>query len=923
MRHWHGLQIRAEGSGITRQLSELINLLGELLGHVIRVQAGDEIFRLIEELRNRCKLANQPGNDAVYQQLQEKIHSLSQEQILWIIRGYTVFFHLANEAERQEIIRINQERQFQASTEQPRTGSVMEAVHNLKRRGCSADQLLDLIRQLDIQPTLTAHPTEARRRSILYKQKRIAQLMTQLRAQRVLSAEDRDDLITRIYHQISLLMATDDVRSERLTVEDEIKNGLYFTMTSIWDVVPRIYYDLEDAIEVYFDERPSVPAFLKYHSWIGGDRDGNPFVTVDVTRSALRSYRHAALQGYIEELAGLKRELSLSSRRVDIPDSLLASVEKDAQSIRLCDDLMRNYKTEPFRLKISYMLSKMKRLLSRSAVTPDFYTPDDFLSDLKLIRANLRQIHLEDIAPYKRVSDLIIRAQVFGFHLVALDIRQHSEVHQHAVTELLNLAGVTDDYAALTEDAKLAVLETELQNPRPLLPRHALISEMTTNVLETMNVVREAQANNPESIGGYVVSMTHSASNILEVLLLAKETSLWQFQTGEVSSKLNIVPLFETIEDFERVEQLIEKLFSLPTYRAHLKAHADFQEIMLGYSDSNKDGGYWMANWILREGQQRIARLCRRHGITFRFFHGRGGTVARGGGRAAQAILAMPRESQNGRLRFTEQGEVISFRYAQPAIARRHLEEILNAVLQTSCQNEPAEDVEPTMKQLMEKIALDANYTYRQLIDAPQFWEWFVQSTPIKQIGRLPLASRPVSRKSPNELNFENLRVIPWVFAWIQTRYNIPGWYGIGHALQTAIHAGAENLSLLQRMYQQWTFFCTVLNNAQQAMARTKLNIAALYGKSQDQQFHEQIVTDFKKAEQAILAITGQKQLLDNNPVIQKSIQLRNPYTDVLNLLQIELLQRQGKAGKEGDAELRQALFLSINGIAAAMQSTG
>ena len=445
-------------------------------------------------------------------------------------------------------------------------------------------------------------------------------------------------------------------------------------------------------------------------------------------------------------------------------------------------------------------------------------------------------------------------------------------------------------------------------------------------MLAVMALIRDAA---PNSIGSYVISMTHAVSDMLEALLLAKEAGLWRIRNSAVESPLDIVPLFETISDLERSGELMADIFASPVYRRHLSARANFQEIMLGYSDSNKDGGYWTANWALEKGLGTLAEVCRDHDIAFRFFHGRGGSVGRGGGRANQAIFAMPTQSKNGRIRFTEQGEVISFRYAQAPIARRHLEQIANAVLQTASPDHCGLECSPPMRQMMETISRRAMAAYRGLIDDPAFWEWYKAVTPIEHIGHLPIASRPISRKSAREVGFDDLRAIPWVFAWTQTRYNVPGWYGMGTALSEVMEGDPKALAMLREMWREWPFFRNLLNNAQLEMARTHLTIAAFYDRQADHPFHDRIAAEFERAEKGILAVTEQAALMENQRVIQNSIRLRTPYTHVLNLVQIELLRRWRDAGEDDDARGRSAMPCSSASTACGpgggifMQSTG
>ena len=921
MRNWQGLDIEAEGSGISAPLSYHVNLLGTLLGQVIREQAGEPVFGKVESLRNACKEADAAADpDAAFDEIAERLRKMSLDDLFWLIRSFSAFFNLVNEAERQEIIRINREAEISETPEDPRGESIREAIHRLQEMKIDLKALSDqMAHRLDIQPTLTAHPTEARRGSILYKQKRIAGLLSGVPRDGRLGPNEKDRIFTRIYHQIALLLATDDVRGDRLTVSDEVENGLYYCTTTIWETVPRIYRDLREALELYYDEAPAPPVFLRYRSWIGGDRDGNPFVTPEVTRWAFDTYRDRVLGLYQDEIRELWRETSISVLRVEAPSELTEGLAAASETAGLSPEFRRRYRNEPWRLHLSVMEARLRRLRDDELA----YDVADFIRDLEVLRRSLVAAGLGDMARHGRLAELIDRARVFGFHFVSLDIRQHSRIHEVAVAELLRRAGVHGDYAGLDETERVSLLEAELVNPRPLVGREEILPDSVTIALDALEVARDAWRRDAEAIGSFVVSMTHEVSDLLEVLLLAKEVGLWRVAGDRVESPVDVVPLFETIDDLDRAGALLESAFGSRIYRMHLAARGDFQEIMLGYSDSNKDGGYWMANWALEKGHERLAVVCREAGIDFRFFHGRGGSVGRGGGRANQAILTMPTESRNGRLRYTEQGEVISFRYALAPMARRHLEQITNAVLLSVHESQCDVGCSPEMIAMMDDIAGRSMTAYRELIDDPDFWAWYREVTPIEHIGNLPIASRPVSRKSADEVEFDDLRAIPWVFGWTQTRYNVPGWHGIGNAFSDLIAENEDNLEKLRRMWDGWTFFRTVLDNAQREMARARLVMAKRYARRGGGGLHRKIEEDFRKAEAAILQITGQDELMDIHPVIQKSIRLRNPYTDVLNLVQVELLDRWREAKDDERGALRHAIFLTIGGIAGAMQSTG
>ncbi len=918
MRRWSGLQIKAEGSGISKPLSEQVNLLGSLLGHAIRKQAGEEVFQDVEHLRQLCKKARETGNPSGWEEVRSLIKEMDLETLVWLIRSYSDFFHLVNKAEQQEIIRINHERSM-AENGGFRPESLLDAVRKLKERGRSFDEVIEIFTSLDVQPTLTAHPTEARRRSILYKQQHISDILAKLQDTQ-LTPEEQDALYTDLYQNILMLLTTDSLREERLTVEDEVLHGLYFAKTTLWQVVPRMYSDLSDAMEQVYGKRPEIPLMLRFRSWIGGDRDGNPHVTPTVTRFTFKQHRKVVLQLYQEELQQLHRELSISGRYVQLPVDWLRR------------NGLKNDEEEPLRGLILKILQKIDETIIAVDTDQELdYTVGEFRNELEQIRLGLEYAGLQDLARDGRLHDLIIRANTFGFHLAALDIRQHSGVHEEVVAEMLRLGGISDDYTKLSEEQRIRLLTSELTNPRPLLSRDAVTSESTKTLLDAFEVVREAVNIDPDSIGSYIISMTHDISDMLEVLVIAKEKGLWSYQDGKVKSALDVVPLFETIEDLNEGSERLSRLFENEIYRKHLKARLNFQEIMLGYSDSNKDGGYWMANWALHKAQRNLSDTCRKYDIDFRLFHGRGGTVGRGGGRANRAIMSLPASCHNGRIRFTEQGEVITFRYAREAIAHRHLEQILNAMIVSTSEarfqtKEEQYNLDATTYKVMEEIADKSMSAYRGLIDHKDFWPWYLNVTPVSHISRLHIASRPVSRAKGSELTFNDLRAIPWNFAWTQTRYNVPGWFGMGEILEE-VSRKPENLDLLKSNYSTWPFFRAVLNNAQREMARSELLIANYYHREaapdSSTDFHKIIGQEFEKTKKAILQITGDSTLLGRSPVIEKSIQLRNSYTDVLNFIQIALLSRWKQAtGGDRDAVGR-AILLSLNGIAAAMQSTG
>ncbi|MHC5003811.1 MAG: phosphoenolpyruvate carboxylase, partial [Planctomycetota bacterium] len=647
--------------------------------------------------------------------LDPALAALGPEAVHATLKLLTIRFHLRNKAEQVHIARVNRRREREATPAAPRPESIGEAVGALAAADVPLERLLETLAALDIRPTLTAHPTESRRRSVMQKQARIADMLAMHNDPGGTAAEGaRAESAVR--QTLGLLIATDEIRTRRPGVLDEVKNGLHFLAGTIWDAVPALYRDLAGAIEQHYGERPEVAVILRYRSWIGGDRDGNPNVTAETTRRALADMRAAAIARHADALERLRRELSVSDHRVPIDARLLESIHADELEQPLDPELARHLAHEPFRVKIRHMQARLGRT---------GYTAARFTDDLLTIRGALHHAGLDEVAARGLLADALVRARTFGFHLAALDIRQHSRVHEAAVAEMLRIAGVHADYAGLDEADRLALLRAELATSRPLLARGARLSDPTRELLDALGVVADAIRDEPESIGGYIVSMAHQVTDVLEVLVLLREAGLWSIEGGQVHCPIDVAPLFETVDDLGRADGVLRDLFAEPAYAAHLAARDGFQEIMLGYSDSNKDGGYWAANWRLHRAQDRLARICREAGVSFRLFHGRGGTVARGGGRAHRAILASPATSRNGRIRFTEQGEVISFRYAMPAIAQRHLEQIVNAVLLASTSGGDDEATPDDHDALMEDLAGRSRAAYRRLIDDAGFWPWF------------------------------------------------------------------------------------------------------------------------------------------------------------------------------------------------------
>jgi phosphoenolpyruvate carboxylase len=939
MQRWKGLDIESEGTGITRELSEQVNLLGAMLGDAIARRHGPEALERVETLRLLCKRAAAgEGEEGDRRRAADLVATLDLAEIRQTQRAFTSFFHLVNQAEKQEIVRINRER----SRAGVRPESLRDAVGRLKERGVTLAELQAVLGELDIQPTLTAHPTEARPPAVLEKQRTLSRLLLRWSRGDATPAE-RDRALDAIYAQITLLLATDEVRRERPSVLDEVEQGLHFLLGTIWQVVPDIHADLVRAVDEVYGERVEPGPVLRYRSWIGSDRDGNPYVTAAVTRDTLARQRRRVLARYRDALGRLGRQLTVSDRQVRVPDTLAESLARDLDSVPGAGELAARFQHEPFRLKVALVRRRLARLLDEGEgeVEGEAYRAADFVADLDLLATALDEAGLGAVARTGRLARLRTRARAFGFHLATLDVRQHSAVHEAAVAALLDAAG-GPDYRGLDEEGRVAVLERALGAPDRLLPPGSDPPQAARDVLEALAVVRDAVEREPASVGSWIVSMTHDPSDVLEPMLLAREVGLWRLEGERVECPIDFVPLFETIDDLAEAGRRTDALYANALYRRQLEARGGLQEVMLGYSDSNKDGGYFMANQALHEAQRALGRSAHAAGVRLRLFHGRGGTVGRGGGRANRAILALPAEARSGRIRFTEQGEVITFRYGLRALARRHLEQIVGAVLLAAVDaREPGDAAAASGPSVsrppaaagarVAEVAERSRQVYRELIDDPAFWSWYRRVTPIDCVTGLPIGSRPSSRGDA-EPTFDALRAIPWGFAWTQIRAIVPGWYGLGTALDELFEREPTARDELAEAYQSWPFLRAIVDNALREMARSRLEITRLYvarldGEG-DGELLGRIARDFELGREALLALSGEDDLLENTPVIRRSIELRNPYTDVLNLLQIELLER-ARTGSPPDTadsgtdELRDALLATVNGLAAAMQSTG
>ncbi|MCW5940743.1 MAG: phosphoenolpyruvate carboxylase [Fimbriimonadaceae bacterium] len=916
------LGVEPEAFGLAEPLCRDIRLLDRLLGETLVEQEGPEVLATVRALLAH---AHEDGD------LLEAVPTLANPEVARrVARAYTVFFQLLNIAEQKEIVRVNRSRP-------DRKESIREAVRHLHGIFADGEAAARFVEGLFVCPTLTAHPTEARRRAVLDKLDAIALALGEVgRANEDFGLDrplDNADLaLVNVRRNLAALWLTDELRESNLTVEDEVKNVLFFFEHSIFDVVSWLQRDLAVAwTEAYPDATDAPKIGLHYRSWVGGDRDGNPRVTPDLTWTTVRWHASRAISLHLESVRALRRQLTHHASRIPPEAPVWESLRRDEEAIRLSDRQAARYAAEPLARKCLMMarrleanLARIEDLIAGGNALPDavaYPGARDFRDDLDVLAASLLTSRSAQSAGTGALVRLRRQAAAFGFNLASLDVRQHSDAHAPAVAALLAEAGVEPEYADLSEADKGAVLEAELSNPRPLADERWRAAADVEAIRDVFRVIRRSHESlGQESIRAYVVSMTHHASDVLEVLLLAKDAGVVRVADGGPVGSLDLVPLLETIEDLQHARDLLEGLFASPAYRGYLRGRGDRQEVMLGYSDSSKDGGYLAANWALYRTQETLGELARRHGVRLRFFHGRGGTVGRGGGRANRAILCQPPGSFDGSIRFTEQGEVISFRYSLSPIAHRHLEQIVNAVI-VSASREDEPPIPEAWRGAMERLADDSRAAYRGLVhEDAEFFRFYVQATPIGQISSLPIASRPVSRSGSTITGLDALRAIPWNFAWVQSRYLVPGWYGLGSALSRAM---AEHPDVVREMAENWPFFRNLLENAELELARTHLETAARYAATVrpvelGERFHRRIAEEFDRTRSAILALSGQEDLLHSGRVVRATIALRNPVVFPLNRLQVALRERLGE-----DERYLPAVQQTIAGVAAAMQSTG
>ncbi|MDO8262924.1 MAG: phosphoenolpyruvate carboxylase [Gallionella sp.] len=908
-------------------LREDVRLLGRIFGETLREQEGEESYALIENVRRAAVRFRKTQDDRDRVQLEQTLDALTPGETLAVVRAFSYFSQLSNIAE--DLHHNRRHRAHLKAGSAPKDGSLLLALERIEEKHISRETLQTFLDSALISPVLTAHPTEVQRKSILD---------CQLVISRLLSERDRVDMTPdelaeneeTLHRFVLVLWQTRMLRTSKLTVRDEIKNGLEFYRYTFLSEIPKIYASLEKQLEARFDRNIHIPPLLRVGSWIGGDRDGNPFVTYDVMLDAVQQHSSLAFEHYLSETHHLGNRLSLTDRLVEVSGELrkLSDASPDKADART---------DEPYRRALILIYSRLSATARQlgheiSHLPPvdrnarPYVTPQEFINDLDILIDSLFRHGAVHLAR-GRLANLRRAAEVFGFHLAPLDMRQHSAIHEQTVSELFSHNSGKANYKDLDESARREVLLAALQAGKPLLSDIGQYTTVSQSELRIMQAAAQIhQRFGRDALPNHIISKTDAVSDMLELALMLQQVGLLEGGENPVLH-INIVPLFETIEDLRGCATIMDELFSIAYYRKLLASRDNTQEVMLGYSDSNKDGGYLTSNWELYKAEVELVKVFARHGIELRLFHGRGGTVGRGGGPSYDAILAQPPGSVNGQIRITEQGEVIASKYSNPEIGRRNLETLIAATLEaTLLHHHGADSTMPEYHRIMEALSRDAFAAYRKLVyETPGFTEYFFTTTPIREIAELNIGSRPSARTASDRI--EDLRAIPWVFSWSLNRTLLPGWFGFGSAVKQFVEReGDTGLAQLQAMYKNWAFFRGLMSNMDMVLSKTDMGIASRYaGLVKDAEMRERIFgainSEWESTVAMLFAVTGSTTLLQDNPAFARSLLTRTPYIDPLNHLQVALLERH-RAG-DNDVLVKRAIHLTINGIATGLRNSG
>ena len=910
-----------------------INLLDSMLYEVLFAHGGLELVSRAKKIMTLAKAWSLPTNgDPSTNEIKEEIAALSFAQRQDVIRAFTAFFHLLNVAEQNHRIRRNLSYELEDSKiSQP--FSIENAIVSLKEAGYSAEDIKEAIPHLSLRLIVTAHPTETTKRTILDIKKRLSRRLKEL-DNPYLTEKETNFIKENILNEITILWQSNELSYKKPSVLDEVRGGLYYFDNTFFDVLPDIHREMRVSLLKHFPEEEwKIPNFLRFGSWIGGDRDGNPFVTHDVSWQTLALQRELIIAKYLEVFDYLLNRYSYCTSRIHVSEDLINLVIAKEDKY-LTDDQKWPVETEMYRRALTFMRHRLTQVGKTDA---GYKNQEELLLELRVMRESLRQ-HLPTSDERRRINRFIRQLELFGFHLASLEIRNHSSEHEAAICEILAKVNIAKDYAALSEEEKQEKLTDVLTDPRPLLLSSEGYSEKTREVIATFKIIKQAHDEfGAIAVPTYLISMTQTPSDLLEVLVLAKEVGLYYLHPdGNITTTLKIAPLFETIGDLKASTETMRKVFETPIYRHHVKLLGNYQEVMVGYSDGSKDGGTLTANWKIYKAQIDISLLAKEYGINVEFFHGRGGSLGRGGGALNRSIASQPPQTVINGVKITEQGEVLSSRYLLTEIAHRNLEQAASTLLETvttmlkaSKEEEPVY-LKPYWIDTMDEISEIAFAKYRSLVfEDEDLFAYYNDVSPLKNFANLNIGSRPMHRVV--KPSFTSLRAIPWVFGWMQNRQLIPGWYAAGTALQDFADAKSDNLGILRKMYKEWPLFTAIINNLHTALMQADMQIAKVYiplAKNQQaaKRIFANIEAEYVKTKEIVLLISEADELLDHYPLFRESMLFRIPHISPLNFLQVELLMALhgcDELSEEDERKLITQILLTINGIIAGLRNTG
>ena len=905
-----------------KNLSKNIKELGFILGDVLKEQEGNDLFNTVEKLRSLTKVLR--DNAGTEKKIRNIVNRLDLQKSHNVIKAFAIYFILVNAADEVHKIVLGK---IKYESKGKLEGSFSDSVEKIKKLKLTEEQLSEIFKQIEIIPVFTAHPTEATRQTILKKVLRISSLLLEKELS-FNTQNDEQQIMDQIKAEITLLWQSNEIRFSKITVEDEVMRGLFFFKNVIYKILPNVYQNLSYTLNDKLSFKNDIPTLLKFGSWIGGDRDGHPFVSIDVTKKTFNIHRREIINLYLNELNSIYEFLSSSSFQKPVTAKLKKQVKKNEIELKLSKD--ENKLREPTELYRAFLYQIYRRLLN-TAESKDvrYKSSDDLLKDLDMIKESLLKNDGKVIVE-NWIDPFYKKVEAFGFHFVKLDVRQNARLIRASVDEIFNSAGVKSGFTNLPEDEKIVLLRSEVLNSRPLSNPYSNFSDETNKVLNEIKLIDWGIKNiSPDSISDYIISNCENVSDILSVLLLAKETGLVKVENHKiVESNIDILPLFETIEDLRNSKSVMTKLFSVKPYQQQLIKRGKKQKIMLGYSDSNKDGGIVTSNFELYKAQIGLEEICSQNKTELILFHGRGGSISRGGGPVYRSILAQPPQSIEGKIKLTEQGEMISAKYLVPQTAQKSLETITSAVIEQTAKSylkKFPKNIHSFIKSF-EEVSENAFQHYRSLVKHKNFIEYFRTVTPIDIIEKIEIGSRPPSRKKGHEIS--NLRAIPWVFSWTQNRQTISGWFGFGSAIENSLDNGSITLDRLQHMYTTWKFFTALIQNIEMVLTKTDMLIAEEYSKLNSKkgarEIFEMIKSEYEKSIKYLLKITGEKELLSNDQVLKRTLGLRNPYLDPISFIQVNLIKkfRAAKSKKEKE-KLLHVLRSSVNGIAAGIRNTG